>query len=205
MAVSTKFVSPSAVAGVLSLARGRGSHCGYGSCRNYWVSHRAKPVVQYPTMGWCSHHSSGCAAHHRVRHQEFPGAGGTSPSTRRKRFFVHLSLIPTLISTLTNGYHHADYSTEHFDNSNILMSWNLSDPHEWLQALVLLLCASIFACFIYELAAVKPDWVEVAKGLIPRPEILTNPDMLYLALGILGKRSNTIIWKVAPSTACSEQ
>jgi manganese transport protein len=57
-----------------------------------------------------------------------------------------------------------------------------------LQALVLLLCATIFACFVYELAAVKPDWLDVAKGFVPRPEILTNPDMLYVALGILGER-----------------
>ncbi|CAK0765342.1 hypothetical protein CVIRNUC_003249 [Coccomyxa viridis] len=55
-----------------------------------------------------------------------------------------------------------------------------------LEILILLLCATIFACFIYELSAVKPNWVDVAKGFVPRPEILTNPDMLYVALGMLG-------------------
>ena len=54
------------------------------------------------------------------------------------------------------------------------------------QALVLLLCATIFACFVYELAAVKPSWVEVAKGFIPRSEIITDPGMLYTAIGIMG-------------------
>ena len=55
------------------------------------------------------------------------------------------------------------------------------------QALVLLLCATIFACFVYELAAVKPSWVEVAKGFIPRSEIITDPGMLYTAIGIMGE------------------
>ena len=40
---------------------------------------------------------------------------------------------------------------------------------------------------MYELAAVKPVWLEVAKGFIPTPEILTNNDMLYTAIGILGE------------------
>jgi Mn2+/Fe2+ NRAMP family transporter len=40
---------------------------------------------------------------------------------------------------------------------------------------------------VYELAAVKPVWLDVAKGFIPRPEIITNPDMLYAAIGILGE------------------
>lgn len=56
-----------------------------------------------------------------------------------------------------------------------------------LQVLVLFLCATIFACFVYELAAVKPVWLDVAKGFIPAPEILTNTSMLYTAIGILGE------------------
>ncbi len=51
---------------------------------------------------------------------------------------------------------------------------------------MLLLCATIFACFVYELAAVKPAWLDVAKGFIPRAEIITNPGMLYTAIGIVG-------------------
>ena len=46
----------------------------------------------------------------------------------------------------------------------------------------------------YELAAVKPDWLLVAKGLIPNPVILKNPEMLYVAIGILGEQ--------APSPQC---
>ena len=56
-----------------------------------------------------------------------------------------------------------------------------------LQVLVLVLCATIFTCFVYELAAVKPVWLDVAKGFIPTPEILTNTSMLYTAIGIVGE------------------
>ncbi|CAL5218879.1 g614 [Coccomyxa viridis] len=56
----------------------------------------------------------------------------------------------------------------------------------FLEVLVLILCATIFGCFVYELAAVKPVWLDVARGFIPTPEILTNNDMLYTAIGILG-------------------
>lgn len=37
-----------------------------------------------------------------------------------------------------------------------------------LEVVVVLLCALIGACFIYEMAVVKPDWAEVGKGFIPR-------------------------------------
>ena len=37
-----------------------------------------------------------------------------------------------------------------------------------LEVVVMLLCALIGACFIYEMAVVKPDWGEVGKGFIPR-------------------------------------
>ena len=35
----------------------------------------------------------------------------------------------------------------------------------------------------------KPDWLLVAKGLIPNPVILKNPEMLYVAIGILGEQA----------------
>ena len=44
----------------------------------------------------------------------------------------------------------------------------------------------IAGCFAYELGAAKPDWSGVASGLIPKPEIITNHNMLYAAIGILG-------------------
>ncbi|XP_024391945.1 uncharacterized protein [Physcomitrium patens] len=55
-----------------------------------------------------------------------------------------------------------------------------------LEVLVLLLCLLIAGVFVYELIAVKPEWIRVAKGLYPKSEIITNPDILYNAIGILG-------------------
>jgi manganese transport protein len=54
---------------------------------------------------------------------------------------------------------------------------------EFLVALLAFLIAGIFA---YELAVVKPVWVDVAKGLIPKAKIITNHDILYTGIGILG-------------------
>lgn len=55
-----------------------------------------------------------------------------------------------------------------------------------LEAFVIALLAIITACFAYELIVSKPELSSIAAGLIPTPEIVTNPAMLYLAIGILG-------------------
>ncbi len=44
----------------------------------------------------------------------------------------------------------------------------------------------IGACFAYNIYASSPDVGAVAAGLVPSPEIITNPAMLYIAIGILG-------------------
>lgn len=54
------------------------------------------------------------------------------------------------------------------------------------ELLISLLVATIAGCFAYELAAVGPDWAKVATGLYPHSSIITNPDQLYIGLGILG-------------------
>jgi manganese transport protein len=55
-----------------------------------------------------------------------------------------------------------------------------------LEALVIALIATIGACFLFEIVLSKPDMLGIAKGFIPSPEIVTNPAMLYIAMGILG-------------------
>ena len=55
-----------------------------------------------------------------------------------------------------------------------------------LEALVIALIAVVGACFLFELFIAKPDMAGVAAGFIPTPEILRNPEMLYIAIGILG-------------------
>lgn len=55
-----------------------------------------------------------------------------------------------------------------------------------LEALVAGLIFMIFICFLYEIITSKPEFYAILGGLIPRPQIITNPDMLYVAIGILG-------------------
>jgi manganese transport protein len=55
-----------------------------------------------------------------------------------------------------------------------------------LEAFVATLLFVIAGCFVYELWLARPDWSAVAIGFVPRTEIVTNPMMLYIAIGILG-------------------
>jgi manganese transport protein len=56
----------------------------------------------------------------------------------------------------------------------------------WLEALVISLVAIVGVCFLFEIIISRPDAGDVALGFIPRAEIVTNPAMLYIAIGILG-------------------
>ena len=56
----------------------------------------------------------------------------------------------------------------------------------WIEALIITLLGVIAVCFIVQIALADPDWGAVIKGFAPTTEIVTNPEMLYLALGILG-------------------
>jgi manganese transport protein len=56
----------------------------------------------------------------------------------------------------------------------------------YVEALVVLLILGIAGSFAIELALARPDLAGVAAGLFPSPQIMANPDMLYIAVGILG-------------------
>src|SRR6195256_2760027 len=56
----------------------------------------------------------------------------------------------------------------------------------YVEALVISLIALIAGSFAVELWLSRPDMTAVAVGFIPRVEILRNPNMLYIAIGILG-------------------
>ncbi|WP_103912274.1 Nramp family divalent metal transporter [Halpernia humi] len=56
----------------------------------------------------------------------------------------------------------------------------------WIEAFVAGLIFVIFACFGYEIIASKPDLFPLLKGLLPTTQIVYNPEMLYIAIGILG-------------------
>ncbi|KAG5183261.1 natural resistance associated macrophage protein [Tribonema minus] len=55
-----------------------------------------------------------------------------------------------------------------------------------IEAIVFLMVALIAACFAVQLAAVQPNWSDVGRGFIPSGQIVTDPDVLYLAIGIMG-------------------
>jgi manganese transport protein len=56
----------------------------------------------------------------------------------------------------------------------------------YIEAFVLSLILVIAAAFAVELWLSKPDLAAIAAGLVPRPEIVRDPAMLYIAISILG-------------------
>jgi manganese transport protein len=56
----------------------------------------------------------------------------------------------------------------------------------WVEAFIVALLAVIAACFAIQIAMANPDWGGVLRGFAPTSDIISNPDKLYLALGILG-------------------
>lgn len=56
----------------------------------------------------------------------------------------------------------------------------------YLEAFVITLLGIIAICFTVQIGLADPDWGAVIRGFAPTTDIIANPDMLYLALGILG-------------------
>jgi manganese transport protein len=67
-----------------------------------------------------------------------------------------------------------------------IILWMQNLGFRWIEAFVVTLLGVITVCFGIQIAMADPDWGAVIKGFAPTTEIVTNPDMLYLALGILG-------------------
>jgi manganese transport protein len=55
-----------------------------------------------------------------------------------------------------------------------------------LEALVITLVATVGICFLFEIVLSKPPIGEVLRGFIPSTQVISNPAMLYVAVGILG-------------------
>jgi len=55
-----------------------------------------------------------------------------------------------------------------------------------LEALIIALVALVGACFAWELALLKPNWMQVAAGFVPQPSVLRDGQQIYIAAGILG-------------------
>jgi len=56
----------------------------------------------------------------------------------------------------------------------------------YTEALVIALVLTIGVCFGLEIIFSRPDLLGIAQGFLPTPQIVMNPDMLYIAMGILG-------------------
>lgn len=56
----------------------------------------------------------------------------------------------------------------------------------YLEALVITLIALIGGCFLLEIIFSKPELKAVLGGFLPKAEIIKNPEMLFIAIGILG-------------------
>ncbi|TXK84836.1 Nramp family divalent metal transporter [Paenibacillus sp. N3.4] len=71
-----------------------------------------------------------------------------------------------------------------FDVILVLMLQNKG--FRYIEAIVISLIVTIFVCFGIEMFLSKPDIVGIMGGFVPSAEIIKNPAMLYIALGILG-------------------
>lgn len=55
-----------------------------------------------------------------------------------------------------------------------------------IESIVAGLTIVILGSFAYEIILSKPDIFPLLSGLVPQKEVITNPSMLYIAIGILG-------------------
>src|SRR6186713_1336068 len=67
-----------------------------------------------------------------------------------------------------------------------LILWMQNLGFRWIEAFIVTLLGVIALCFGIQIAMADPDWGAVIRGFAPTTNILTNPDMLYLAIGIIG-------------------
>jgi manganese transport protein len=67
-----------------------------------------------------------------------------------------------------------------------LILWMQRLGFRWIEAFIVAMLGVIAVCFGIQIAMAEPDWGQVIRGFAPTVEIVKNPEMLYLALGILG-------------------
>lgn len=55
-----------------------------------------------------------------------------------------------------------------------------------IESIIAALMSIILLSFLYEMIVSQPSLPDILTGLLPKTEIVTNPGMLYIAIGILG-------------------
>lgn len=56
----------------------------------------------------------------------------------------------------------------------------------YLEGVVIALIFLIAGCFWFEIIVSHPDFYSIFKGFVPKSEIILNPEMLYVGIGIIG-------------------
>ena len=69
----------------------------------------------------------------------------------------------------------------------ILLLFLMNKGFRYLEAFIVSLLVVIFTCFIVQIVAAQPSMGGLLHAMfVPSPEIVTNPAMLYVAIGIIG-------------------
>jgi manganese transport protein len=68
----------------------------------------------------------------------------------------------------------------------LMVLWLAHRGFRWLEGLVISLVLLIGLCFGLEILFSKPAVRDILGGFLPTAQILKNPEMLYIAIGILG-------------------
>jgi manganese transport protein len=67
-----------------------------------------------------------------------------------------------------------------------LVLFLMAKGFRFLEAFIVALLVVIAACFAVQIAAAAPPLAGVLAGFVPSRQIVANPEMLYIAIGILG-------------------
>jgi manganese transport protein len=67
-----------------------------------------------------------------------------------------------------------------------LLLWLMNKGFRFLEAFVVALLVVIAVCFGIQIAAAAPSVAAIMHGFVPSSQVVTNPAMLFVAIGILG-------------------
>jgi manganese transport protein len=67
-----------------------------------------------------------------------------------------------------------------------LILWLQTKGFRWIEAFIITMMGVIALCFLVQIAMANPDWGQVIRGFAPTTDLFSNPNMLYLGLGIIG-------------------
>jgi manganese transport protein len=67
-----------------------------------------------------------------------------------------------------------------------LVLWMQNLGFRWIESFIVAMLAVIFICFGAQIWLADPDIAAIVRAFVPSPQIVANPDMLFVAMGILG-------------------